>query len=672
MTSKLIRNGELVLYGPVGGSFWNDAGFTATEVVSALEELSGDITVRLNSAGGVAFDGIAIFNSLKSHAGSVTVYVDALAASAASVIAMAGDKVLMRPGSMIMIHDPSGITFGTADTHRRNAAALDQLASAAAEIYREKTGLSEKEVLDMMDAETWMRRDAAIEKGFADAEADDDGATMSLPAFDYSLFSNVPDAIRRALPTITPVAGGANAVMTAPQTKESKMDTNGTAPAATTAPAPTATPTMAAAPLAAATAIDASSAIFDACLAADLSIAEMKTVRDKAAGNLDRAKDEIIAVLSARSAAPDTRPSAHVTADATDRFREGAEKALMFKAGLGGERNEFTGLRLDALARHALEVNNVRNIGTMEPMRMVGMAFTMAGGMGTSDFAHILENVANKSALKGYNEAGETFDVWTSKGYASDFKVAKRVDAGLFPSLEIVPELGEYKYASISDTGVPVVIATYGKMFKISRQAVINDDLDMIGKTPMKMGRAARRTVGNLVYAILNDNPNFADGTALFHSTHGNLAGSGAIPSVATFDAAETAMMEQKDSDQHAKALNIVPKYVLAGAKHKNKIRQLLGSFADPSQANSGVINTMQNALVPVIDARISGNAYFFAADPNAVDTIEVTYLNGIETPYIEAKDGWSIDGSEMKIRLDAGVNLLGYRGLYKNPGAAS
>jgi len=664
MTNNLIRNGELVLYGTVGASLWEAGGFTADDVVSALAEMSGDIVVRLNSAGGIAFEGIAIYTALKNHAGNVTVYVDALAASAASVIAMAGDKVLMRTGSMIMIHDPSGITIGTSEEHRKNADALDQLSAAAAEIYREKTGLSEQEVLSLMDAETWMRRDEAIAKGFADGDEPSDEATMSFPRFDYSLYAHAPSAISGDMGIPAPVAGVAIAAMAAP-TMENLMTTPATTPAPAPAPVPTPVP-------AAPAQLSAGEAIFEACLAVDLTVSEMRTVREKADGNLDRAKDEIIAVLAARGAGPETRPTAHVTADATDRFREGAEKALLAKVGLsGGERNEFSGLRLDALARHSLEMSNVRGVGGMDPMRMVGMAFTMSGGMGNSDFAHILENVANKSALKGYEEAGETFHLWTAKGFASDFKVAKRVDVGLFPSLEVVPELGEYKYGSISDSGVPVVIATYGKMFKISRQAVINDDLDMIGKTPLKMGRAARRTLGNLVYAVLNDNPNFVDGVALFHASHGNLAAAGAVPSVATFDAAETAMMEQKDDDKRAVALNITPKFILSGSKNKNAIRQILGSFADPASQNAGVINTMQNALSPIVDARIKGNAYFFAADPGVYDTVEVTYLNGVEAPYIEAKDGWSIDGTEMKIRLDAGVNLLGYRGLYKNPGPA-
>lgn len=121
MTNRLIKNGELCLYGTVGGSWWDEEYFTASEVNGALEEMSGDIVVRLNSGGGSAFQGIAIQNALLRYDGEVTVSVEALAASAASVIAMAGDDVVMQPGSMMMIHDPSSITFGTAEEHERTA-----------------------------------------------------------------------------------------------------------------------------------------------------------------------------------------------------------------------------------------------------------------------------------------------------------------------------------------------------------------------------------------------------------------------------------------------------------------------------------------------------------------------------------------------------------------------
>src|SRR5699024_8480473 len=119
-------------------------------------------------------------------------------------------------------------------------------------------------------------------------------------------------------------------------------------------------------------------------------------------------------------------------------------------------------------------------------------------------------------------------------GSLPDFKQAKRVGLDAFPALAEVKEDAEYTYATVGDFAEPVVLATYGKMFKITRQAIVNDDMDAFTRIPMKMGRAARRTVGNLVYAILTGNPSMSDSTTLFHANHGNLAGSGGAPSVST------------------------------------------------------------------------------------------------------------------------------------------
>ena len=141
----LIVNGELVLYGPVGFvGFWDDSGFTSDDVVRALAEMEGDITVRLNSGGGVAMEGSAIYNALKRHDGAVAIVIDGIAASAASVIAMAGDTVEMPLGTLMMIHEPSGITLGPADEHRRTANVLDTMTGVFAELYAEATGLPEK------------------------------------------------------------------------------------------------------------------------------------------------------------------------------------------------------------------------------------------------------------------------------------------------------------------------------------------------------------------------------------------------------------------------------------------------------------------------------------------------------------------------------------------------
>ncbi|MFG1246788.1 head maturation protease, ClpP-related [Xanthobacter flavus] len=193
MARDLIVDGELVLYGPVGGDWWDDSGFTAMDVIQSLAQMDGDITVRLNSGGGVAWDGVAIYNALKAYAGAVTIVVEGVAASAASVIAMAGDEVEMRAGALMMIHNASTITWGTAEDHEKSRELLAKLDGQLAAIYAESTGLDVAEIRALMDAETWMDAAEAIDKGFAGTADDEKAAKAS--AFDYRLYAKAPKAL---------------------------------------------------------------------------------------------------------------------------------------------------------------------------------------------------------------------------------------------------------------------------------------------------------------------------------------------------------------------------------------------------------------------------------------------------------------------------------------------
>lgn len=196
MAHRLIRDGALVLYGPVGFPAWfeEDEGFTASEVLAALTEFDGDVTVRLNSGGGFAFDGVAIHNALAAHAGRIRIEIDAVAASAASVIAMAGDQIVMRAGALMMIHDASGLTIGTSEDHEKTIGVLSRLDHQMAGIYARRTGMDREEVAALMDAETWMTGTEALERGFATATEDADPAPAA--AFAWQLYGHAPPRLR--------------------------------------------------------------------------------------------------------------------------------------------------------------------------------------------------------------------------------------------------------------------------------------------------------------------------------------------------------------------------------------------------------------------------------------------------------------------------------------------
>jgi len=675
---KLIIDGELVLYGTVGASWWDDErAFSAKEVVEALASLKGDITVRLNSGGGSAWDGVAIHNALKARKSKVKIVVDGVAASAASVILMAGDEIVCPANASIMIHNASTLAWGNKDEIEKTRAMLEKLDGQMAELYADRTGLEADDIAALMDAETWMTGTEAVEKGFADTTSDEPPAEAS--AFAYTLYRNAPAHLARAsLPDPRIASPAAVAAAPAPATLEETLMPNKPTAADPAQPAATAP-----APIVDAAAVAADAIKAERKRASDIRAA-VKGVRLSddfaqelidAGTTIEDARAQIIDKLAAADS-HETRNATRVeiTADARDKSRTGIERSLMARAGMAdGERNEFSGLTMREIARVCLEAQGVRAAGH-DPMRLVALAFNprLAGGMhSTSDFAHILENIANKSMLKGYGEAEETYHLWTAKGTLSDFKPTKRVDLGLFPNLAQIQEGAEYTYATIGDRGESIVLATYGRMFAITRQAIINDDMDQFTKVPVRMGRAARRTIGDMVYAILTSNPAMSDNVALFHADHKNLL-TGAAPAVASIDNARATMAKQQDADGIARALNLRPKYWLGPVELEGTIKTLMASEFDPSKTQR-VPNHVRGTLDVITDARLSANsatAWYTAADPNQTDTVEVAYLNGNETPYLDTKDGWSVDGVEMKVRIDAGVKAIDWRGLQKNPGA--
>ncbi|MCM3111675.1 head maturation protease, ClpP-related [Lederbergia lenta] len=159
---------NITIYGVIGKSWWNDS-FSATDIDNALNEAKdNDIIVNLNSPGGDAFDGISIFNRLKRHSGKVTIHIDGWACSAASVIAMAADELIMELGSMLMIHEASSLVWGTKGEMRKEADVLEELEEGIIDIYSTKAIISREEIRQKVDAETWMSAKTACELGFAD------------------------------------------------------------------------------------------------------------------------------------------------------------------------------------------------------------------------------------------------------------------------------------------------------------------------------------------------------------------------------------------------------------------------------------------------------------------------------------------------------------------------
>lgn len=174
MAADTDNPNTISIYDVIGEDFWSGGGFTAKRMGGALRAIGkNDVTVNINSPGGDMFEGIAIYNLLREHEAKVTVNVMGWAASAASIIAMAGDEIRMGLGTFMMVHNAWGGVVGNRHDMRDAAKIFDGFDAAIADIYEARTGMTRKEIESLMDAETFMGPSDAVKNGFADLIAND-------------------------------------------------------------------------------------------------------------------------------------------------------------------------------------------------------------------------------------------------------------------------------------------------------------------------------------------------------------------------------------------------------------------------------------------------------------------------------------------------------------------
>lgn len=367
---------------------------------------------------------------------------------------------------------------------------------------------------------------------------------------------------------------------------------------------------------------------------------------------------------------PGYRAPAIILADSVDKFRSAATDAVLQKAGVrvqapAAGHDELMGYSLRELARESLRIARQRDGGDVRDM--VGRALT------STDFPIILANIANKSLATGYETASETWQEWAGDGSVSDFKTHTMVRASETDDLDEIPENDQYKYGDMTEGKEEYKIATYGKLFAISRQAIINDDLNALTNIPKNHGEAASRKIGDVCYAVVTANSAMGDGVALFHTTtHGNLASSGAVVGVETLAAGIKAMKLQKDL-QGKRRLNIKPNFFLAPATVEGTAEVFFASqWWDGSAKDATRTNPYAgNYFTRVYESRLDDDSLtaWYLLGPKG-KTVVVYFLNGIKAPYMETKAGWSVDGAEYKVRIDCGAKAVDWKAMYKNAGA--
>ncbi|MBE2898090.1 ATP-dependent Clp protease proteolytic subunit [Pasteurellaceae bacterium 20609_3] len=639
INAKANASAEITLYDEIG-----DWGVTAKEFRDDLKALGEvqNIDLHIHSPGGDVFDGMAIYNLLKNHSAKKTVYIDGLAASMASVIAMAGDTVIMPENTMMMIHKPWGIQGGDANDLRKYADLLDTVENTLTTAYVSKTGKSAEELAEMLSAETWLTARECVEHGFADQLAEPMSVMASLKSKKLEEYKNMPKDMKDKV-TEQPTAVTVETPAEKPQAKAETVK----------APEAKKTGDVLAAQKQRVESIKAVFAPFNG---------KYDSLQIECLGDIsmtaEQAKDKLLAELG-KGTTPSVSTAVYVSNG--NIVGDSVKASLLARAGFetAEQGNAYNNMTLRELARASLADRGV-GISTLNPMQMVGLAFTHS----TSDFGQILIDVAHKSVLKGWAESTENFEQWTHKGSLTDFRPAYRVGLGGFDTLPQVREGAEYTYVTLGDTGTHVSLATYGGLFSLTRQLIINDDMHMLTQVPYKLGQAARATIADLVFAQLTGDPTMAyDGKKLYASDHKNTVTNGHID-ITTIDKAIQLMNAQKSFD--GKQLAIEPDLMLAPTSLYTKAKQVIGSSSvEGADINSGIINPLRD-VVPVVKSQrlqAANEKIWYLINKEA---IEVSYLNGVETPFIDQQTGFTVDGVTTKVRIDAGVNVLDHRGIVR------
>lgn len=730
---------EVLLYGAIGEDFWGE-GNDAKSFHEELNNLKNVETIhlRINSGGGDVFDGTSIYNSLVDHPAKVIVHIVGVAASAATLISMAGDEIRMAENAHYMIHRASGMVWGNANDIRAYLELLDRADNLIMLTYEARTGIDRETLEDLMDADRWMTAEEAKEHGFIDfiveakkvtPDITPEDSTESIQAkLDPSRVEMAKDILHSLSAHVEPVPAPQPTVpqpvqddvtdesmekyemnehlrklCVAAGMSESLTDDEANAwlndnfskvfGASTPEPTPEPTPVAQTEPQ---DVVGLVNAALDARERRDREARDTRakhvdsclklvfdSVEEAPAGLraecLELDSDEAISdrIQSARKAAQ-TSPSGgprvtyadkqprdnHIAALGTalslrclESQNRDVEKLLPSEKRAKGWQ-DFEGAPLLEVARQCLladgmSYNDLYRLNDTQiaqaaiagPQRV---GITNAAVMTTGSLSIITQDAFNKSLLGGYEEAPST---WRGPGRQAesvrDFKTIHRTKLSGAPNLPVWNDNTRPTQAKLANEEESYAIEAYAEEISFSWRLVINDDLEALSRRPAILGNAAKRTVNAHFWSVVTSNPVMSDGAALFAAAAGNRkqanlisSGSGA-PTATRVGALKKLMrlmrgLNTPENNESDDILNITPKYIVVPAALEQIVLELVRSSANPADNKSSAVYNTASTLTPVIEPLLDANsatAWYLFADPNQVDTVEVTFLRGQETP---------------------------------------
>lgn len=510
--AKAPNRAEVVIYDEVGT--W---GVSSKDFIDTLKSIGEPavIDVRLNSGGGDVFDGLAIHNALRRHPARIDVWVDGLAASIASIIAMAGDTISIPENAYLMIHDPSAFVIGGAEEMDKMADTLRSIKQSLVNIYARRTGIGPDEIAALMSEESWMDGKTAVARGFATTLIDAEPIAAQL---DLTKFSKVPADARRlfggiAMETTTtdrpvaasPVANVEVAAINAAWRAARRLDLLDECERLL------------------GEGIDAGeipSLLIEAHARRAHSVSATQRVFPSGGVSVGRSHDDPAAIRGRMVAALVARATGSAPPDAAREYR-GAPLAEMIRI-LAAARGERTGSWTVADA--------------------IDYGIRCASPLTTSDLPGLLQGTGQRILDAAFAAASSAFVQVARTLEVPDFRSFDVLRRGEWPSLQPVLESGEVTYGPVAEEKETLKVATYARNLGLSRTALINDDLRVFTNPARDAGQAAAEAVASKIVSELALNsgsgPNLSDGNPVFTTARGNKASSGAAISNTSLGAA--------------------------------------------------------------------------------------------------------------------------------------
>lgn len=379
---------------------------------------------------------------------------------------------------------------------------------------------------------------------------------------------------------------------------------------------------------------------------------------------IEKAREMIFARMAAKQPVINpNEPTDVADVETREQRNDAIVTALLHRSNIGKveltERaREFRGVNLSRLAEDLLRRSGVKT-SHMSVTKMAQRALS------SGDLPILLGNVASKVLRSSYELQQPTFWPFTTKGSLPDFKESSRIQFGDAANLKLVPEGDVYEESTVGEGAEKIKVQKFGRLLAITMEMIVNDDIDGFLRLPKMFGAAAARAESKSVYDILVNNPNMADGVALFNGTHGNIGTGGALTET-TLAELEKLLIEMKTVDK-LDFLDLKVANLIVGSANKVAAQKLLG-LINPTQASN--VNPYSGAGINlIVDPRMTGTKYVATADKSQVDMIELAYLEGEDGPEITENPEYKSDSVVFKVRHIFGTKAIDYRGLAYNAG---